>query len=71
MGDNKDMKKTKAQLIDELSITNCKIFYLVDKVQRNAHTLEDAKKIQDLNTYRSQLVNALNEEFNDKKDVKV
>ena len=65
------MRKTKAQLIDELSITNIKIFYLVDKVQKNEHTLEDAKKIQDLNSYRSQLVNALNEEFGDKKDIKV
>jgi hypothetical protein len=65
------MKKLKAQLIDELSITNCKIFYLVDKVQKNEHTLEDAKKIQDLNSYRSQLVNALNEEFGDKKEIKV
>ena len=65
------MKKTKAQLIDELSITNCKIFYLVDKVQRNEHTLEDAKKIQDLNSYRSKLVNALNEEFSDRIEVKV
>jgi hypothetical protein len=70
MGDYK-MKKTKAQLIDELSITNIKIFYLVDKVQKNEHTLEDAKKIQDLNSYRSQLVNALNEEFGDKKETKV
>ncbi|MFA5036115.1 MAG: hypothetical protein WC479_02970 [Candidatus Izemoplasmatales bacterium] len=65
------MKKTKAQLIDELSITNIKIFYLVDKVQKNEHTVEDAKKIQDLNSYRSQLVNSLNEEFGDKKDIKV
>lgn len=65
------MKKNKAQLIDELSITNCKIFYLVDKVQRNVHTLEDAKKIQDLNSYRSQLVNALNEEFGERKETKV
>ena len=65
------MKKTKAQLIDELSITNIKIFYLVDKVQRNEHSLEDAKKLQDLNSYRSQLVNALNEEFGDRKDIKL
>ena len=65
------MKKTKAQIIDELSITNIKIFYLVDKVQRNVHTLEDAKKIQDLNSLRSQFVNALNEEFGDRSDVKV
>lgn len=65
------MKKNKAQLIDELSITNCKIFYLVDRVQKDEHTREDAKKLQDLNGYRSQLVNALNEEFGDKKDIKV
>jgi hypothetical protein len=65
------MKKTKAQLIDELSITNCKIFYLVDKVQKDEHTREDAKRLQDLNSYRSQLVNALNEEFGDRKDIKV
>ena len=65
------MKKTKAQLVDELSITNIKIFYLVDKVHRNEHTKEDAKKIQDLNSLRSQLVNALNEEFDDEPDIKV
>ncbi len=65
------MKKTVAQLIDELSITNIKIFYLVDKVQKDEHTREDAKKIQDLNTLRSQLVNAINEEFGSIKDIKV
>jgi hypothetical protein len=65
------MKKTKAQLIDELSITNIKIFYLVDKVQKNQHTVEEAKKIQDLNSYRSRLVNALNEDFGDNPDIKV
>jgi hypothetical protein len=65
------MKKTIAQLIDELSITNIKIFHLVDKVQRNEHTLEDAKKIQDLNSLRSVLVNALNEEFGDRRDIKI
>lgn len=65
------MKKTTAQLIDELSITNIKIFMLVDKVQKDEHTREEAKKIQDLNTYRSQLVNALNEEFKDRKEIKL
>lgn len=65
------MKKTIAQIIDELSITNIKIFFLVDKVQSNEHTKRDAKKLQDLNSYRSELVNALNEEFGDRKDVKV
>lgn len=65
------MKKTIAQLIDELSVTNSKIFYLVDKVQKNEHTKEDAKKLQDLNIYRSKLMNAINEYFEDEKIIKV
>lgn len=65
------MKKKIATLIDELSITNIKIFMLVDKVQKNEHSIEDAKKIQDLNSYRSELCNALNEEFGDKKEIKI
>lgn len=65
------MKKSIATLIDELSVTNIKIFYLVDKVQRNKHTRADAKKLQDLNQFRSELVNALNYEFKQRKNVKV
>jgi hypothetical protein len=65
------MRKNISSLIDELSITNIKIFYLVDKVQKDEHTKEDAKKIQDLNSYRSKLVNALNIEFGDGEDIKV
>ena len=65
------MKKNTASLIDELSITNIKIFMLVDKVQKNEHTKEEASKIQSLNSYRSQLVNALNEEFGERKEIKV
>lgn len=65
------MKKKISLLIDELSITNCKIFYLVDKVQNNQHTVGDAKKLQDLNLYRAELCNALNEEFGERKDTKV
>jgi hypothetical protein len=64
------MKKTIAALIDELSVTNIKIYHLVEKVQNNEHSVEDAKKIQDLNTYRAQLCNALNEEFNETKIIK-
>ena len=60
------MKKTIAMIIDELVITNIKIFMLVDKVQKNEHTLEDAKKLQDLNSYRSELINALNDELDEK-----
>lgn len=65
------MRKTIAALIDELSVTNCKIFYLVDKVQKDEHTREDAKKIQDLNTYRSKLMNAINDFFEEEKITKV
>ena len=65
------MKKTLAELIDSLTITNIKVFYLIDKVQKNEHSREDAKKIQDLNSYRSQLVNAINEYFNERQDIKV
>ena len=65
------MKKSIATLIDELSVTNIKIFMLVDKIQRNVHTKEDAKKLQDLNSYRSELCNALNREFKQRKIVKI
>ncbi len=65
------MKKTIAELIDELSIVNMKIFHLVDLVQANLHTAEDAKKIQDLNSQRSQLKNAINEYFEEKVEIKV
>ena len=65
------MKKSIGTLIDELSVTNIKIFYLVDKVKKNKHTRADAKKLQDLNQYRSELVNALNYEFKQRKIVKV
>ena len=65
------MKKTIGELIDSLTITNNKIFYLIDKVQKDEHTREDAKKIQDLNKLRSDLVNAINEYFKEKQDIKV
>lgn len=65
------MKKTSAELIDNLIVCNIKIFMLVDKVQKDEHTREDAKKIQDLNKYRSELVNAINEFFKERQEVKV
>lgn len=65
------MKKNIATLIDELSVTNIKIFMLVDKIQKNKYTKKDAKKLQDLNSYRAELCNALNKEFNEKKIIKV
>jgi predicted deacetylase len=66
-----DMNKTIAEIIDELCITNMKIFFLVDKVQNDKHTREDAKRLQDLNGYRSQLKNAINAHYNQKQEVKV
>lgn len=65
------MEKTFGSLIDELSITNIKIFFLVDKVQDNKHTKEDAKKLQELNGYRSQLVNAINKMIGQREEIKV
>ena len=65
------MKKSIGELIDILSVTNIKIFYLVDKVQRNEHTRDEAKKIQDLNSYRSQVTNAINEYFGERKEIKI
>lgn len=68
---NKARLKSIATLIDELSVTNIKIFYLVDKVQQNQHTKKDAKKLQDLNLFRSKLMNAINEHFDEEQRIKV
>jgi len=65
------MKKTISTIIDELIITNIKIFMLVDKIQKNKHTRTDAKKLQDLNSFRAELCNALNKEFKERKIVKL
>ena len=65
------MKKTIGELIDELSIINIKIFMLVEKVQNNEHTREEAKKVQDLNLQRSKLKNAINEFFKENQEIKI
>lgn len=65
------MNKTIGELIDGLGIVNIKIFFLVDKIQRDEHTREDAKKLQDLNILRSKYTNAINEYFKDRKEIKV
>ena len=64
------MKKTLSELIDELSIVNCKSYALVDKVRAKTATVEDQIKIDDLNVYRSKLKNAINEYFNERQEVK-
>ena len=65
------MKKTIAELIDELSITNNKIFALVDKIEREEHTKDDATRCQALNLYRSRLKNAINSFFKERIEIKV
>lgn len=65
------VKKSLGTLIDELSVTNIKIFMLVDKVQKNKHTKRDAKKLQDLNKYRVNLANFLSRAFKEKEVIKV
>lgn len=58
------MKKTPAELIDELAITNNKIFTLMQDG-------EDLVKIKRLNLYRSELKNAINEYFDERTEIKV
>lgn len=65
------MMESIGSLIDKLSVINIKIFMLVDKVQKNEHTKEDAKKLQDLNSYRAVLTNAINEFFGERKNIKI
>jgi hypothetical protein len=55
------MKKSIAELIDELSVTNIKIFMMVERVERDEHTREDATAMQTLIKYRSRLKNAIND----------
>lgn len=65
------MKKTLAELIDELITTSNKIWHLIDTVYENKHTKKDAKKIQDLNKYRAKLMTAINEFSKERELIKV
>ena len=65
------MNKNISQIIDELTVANIKIFHLVDKIQKDKHTREDAKKAHDLNRYRSEICNSLNMEFKERKTIKI
>lgn len=58
-------------LIKDLCTTNAKIFYYVDKVQNNIHSIEDAKSLQELNSKRASITNEMNAYFGDEKDIKV
>lgn len=58
--------KTIADLIDELSIVNIKIFHLVEVMEgedNDTIVAEAARKVQKLNRQRSQLINEINERF--------
>ncbi|OGH18276.1 MAG: hypothetical protein A2868_01500 [Candidatus Levybacteria bacterium RIFCSPHIGHO2_01_FULL_40_15b] len=68
---SKAMKKSVSTLIDELSVTNIKIYHLVEKIQKNKHTREDAKKAQDLNRFRSELCNAINRELKERENIRI
>lgn len=65
------MEKSLSTIIDELTVTNIKIFHLVDKIRDDKHNLSDAKKAQDLNFYRSELCNAINRGFKEQEVIKV
>ena len=60
------MEKTLAELVDELSITNIKIFMLMEQ-----EDMESFKKLKVLNKYRSELKNAINSSFNEREEVKL
>lgn len=65
------MKKSLAELIDELITTSNKIYHLIDKVYEDKHSREDAKLIQDLNKKRSKLMSAINEFSDEDKFIKL
>ncbi len=57
------MKKSIGTLIDELSVTNIKVFMMVEKVERKEDKPGDSQKMNKLVKFRSQLINAINEEL--------
>ena len=65
------MKKTISELIDSLITTNIKVFMLIDKIQKNEHSKEDSFKCQQLNRYRSELMNAINNYFEERQEIKI
>ena len=65
------MQKTVAELFDELSVTNIKIFFLIEKIQDGKGTVEEGQKVQLLNRHRSELMNAISQEFKQEGRIKV
>ena len=64
------MNKTIAELIDELSITNVKIALIIEKVNHNKHSKEEAYKMNKLVQHRSKLKNAISDYFEEEQEVK-
>lgn len=65
------MKKTLGEIVDELCITNQKIWALVERVEAHINTIDDAWKMNDLVKRRSQLRSSINEYFGEGKEIKV
>ena len=65
------MNKSIGQLIDELCVTNLKVWALVERVEAKTNTVEDAWKMNKLVAYRSKLMSAINERFGDEEITKV
>jgi len=57
------MDKSIGELIDELGITNQKIWALVERVEARENTVEEAWKMNSLVAKRSKLIGAINEFF--------
>jgi hypothetical protein len=51
--------KTLGQLFDELTIANIRIWMLIDKVYAGTATLEEARKVQQVNSTRNELIRAI------------
>lgn len=66
-----NMKKSLSELIDELITTNIKIFFIIENILKKDYEKEDAKKVQELNFYRSRLKNAINQYFNERQEIKL
>lgn len=64
-------KKTIGELIDEIGITNQKIWALVERVEAHTNTVEEAWKLNDLVKRRSQLRSAINAYFGERSEIKV
>jgi hypothetical protein len=56
-------------MIDMLSVTNIKVYMMVEKVEAKQDKPGDAQKMNKLVKLRSQLINAINEELGTEADI--